>query len=69
MTFLYDYRDEWRFRAEVIGTGQAQPDANYSRIVSKIGKAPPSTRTSTASDDAPCRIEGARGWVITPAQS
>ncbi|MFB9984923.1 hypothetical protein ACFSQQ_39405 [Mesorhizobium kowhaii] len=24
-----------------IGTGQAQPDANYPRIVSKIGKAPP----------------------------
>ncbi len=41
MTFLYDYGDEWRFRVEVIGTGQAQPDANYPRIVSKIGKAPP----------------------------
>ncbi|NGO54239.1 plasmid pRiA4b ORF-3 family protein [Allomesorhizobium camelthorni] len=40
MTFLYDYGDEWRFRAEVIGTGQALPDANYPRIVSKIGKAP-----------------------------
>ncbi|MFD2053295.1 hypothetical protein ACFSQT_09385 [Mesorhizobium calcicola] len=35
------YGDEWRFRVEVIGTGQAQPDANYPRIVSKIGKAPP----------------------------
>lgn len=41
MTFLYDYGDEWRFRVEVIGTGQTQPDANYPRIVSKIGKAPP----------------------------
>lgn len=41
MTFLYDYGDEWRFRAEVIGTGQALPDANYPRIVGKIGKAPP----------------------------
>ncbi|MFD1985515.1 hypothetical protein ACFSOZ_23825 [Mesorhizobium newzealandense] len=41
MTFLYDYGDEWRFRVELIGTGQAQPDANYPRIVSKIGKAPP----------------------------
>jgi hypothetical protein len=40
MTFLYDYGDEWRFRAEVIGTGQALPDANYPRIVGKIGKAP-----------------------------
>lgn len=41
MTFLYDYGDEWRFRVEVIGTRQAQPDANYPRIVSKVGKAPP----------------------------
>ncbi|WP_352873430.1 hypothetical protein [Mesorhizobium sp. M1409] len=35
MTFLYDYGDEWRFRVEAIGTGQAQPDANYPRIVSR----------------------------------
>ncbi|EHK52946.1 IS1096 element passenger TnpR family protein [Allomesorhizobium alhagi] len=41
MTFLYDYGDEWRFRAEVIGTGQALPEANYPRIVGKIGRAPP----------------------------
>ncbi|MER9164719.1 hypothetical protein [Mesorhizobium sp. M0715] len=39
ITFLYDYGDEWRFRVEVIG--QAQPDANYPRIINKIGKAPP----------------------------
>jgi len=41
MTFLYDYGDEWRFRVEVIGTRQAQLDANYPSIVSKVGKAPP----------------------------
>ncbi|MER8970755.1 plasmid pRiA4b ORF-3 family protein [Mesorhizobium sp. M0808] len=52
MTFLYDYGDEWRFRAEVIGTGQARPDSNYPRIVSKIGKAPPA-------------VPGHRGRVTT----
>ena len=41
MTFLYDYGDEWLFRVEVIETGQAQPTADYPRIVSKIGNAPP----------------------------
>ena len=41
MTLLYDYGDEWRFRVEVIETGQAEPGADYPRIVSKIGKAPP----------------------------
>lgn len=43
MTFLYDYGDEWRFRVEVVATGQAQPGpgAGYPRIVSKLGKAPP----------------------------
>lgn len=41
MTFLYDYGDEWRFRVEVIETGQAEPEADYPKIVSKIGKAPP----------------------------
>ena len=41
MTFLYDYGDEWRFRIEVIETGQAEPGADYPRIVRKIGKAPP----------------------------
>jgi hypothetical protein len=41
MTFLYDYGDEWRFRVEVVETGQTQPGANYPRIVSKLGKAPP----------------------------
>jgi hypothetical protein len=40
MTFLYDYGDEWRFRVEVIETGQAEPGADYPRIVRKIGKAP-----------------------------
>ncbi|EHK54865.1 hypothetical protein MAXJ12_23157, partial [Mesorhizobium alhagi CCNWXJ12-2] len=40
MTFLYDYGDEWRFRVEVVETGQAQPGADYPRIVSKFGKAP-----------------------------
>lgn len=41
MTFLYDYGDEWRFRVEVIETGQAEPAADYPRMVRKIGKAPP----------------------------
>lgn len=41
MTFLYDYGDEWRFRIEVVETGQAQPAADYPRIISKFGKAPP----------------------------
>jgi hypothetical protein len=41
MTFLYDYGDEWRFRVEVVETGQAQPGADYPRTVSKFGKAPP----------------------------
>lgn len=41
MAFLYDYGDEWRFRVEVVETGQAQPGADYPRIVSKFGKAPP----------------------------
>ena len=41
MTFLYDYGDEWRFRVEVIETGQAEPGADYPRIVRRIGKAPP----------------------------
>ena len=41
MTFLYDYGDEWRFRVDVIGTGLAQPGANYPRLVGKLGKAPP----------------------------
>ena len=40
MTFLYDYGDEWRFRVEVVETGQAQPGADYPRIVSRFGKAP-----------------------------
>jgi len=40
MTFLYDYGDEWRFRVEVIETGQAEPGADYPRIVRKIGNAP-----------------------------
>lgn len=40
MTFLYDYGDEWRFRVEVIETGQAEPGADYPRTVRTIGKAP-----------------------------
>ncbi len=40
MTFLYDYGDEWRFRVEVVETGQAQPGAYYPRII-RFGKAPP----------------------------
>ena len=41
MTFLYDYGDEWLFRVEVVETGQAKPGADYPRIVSRLGKAPP----------------------------
>ena len=41
MTFLYDYGDEWRFRVEVVKLTQAQPGADFPRIVSRLGKAPP----------------------------
>ena len=41
MTFLYDSGDEWRFRVQAIDTRQAEPGANYPKIISKIGKAPP----------------------------
>jgi hypothetical protein len=41
MTFLYDYGDEWRFRVQMIEPGQAEPGADYPRIVSRTGKAPP----------------------------
>jgi hypothetical protein len=35
MTFLYDYGDEWRFRVQAIDTRQAEPGANYPKIISK----------------------------------
>lgn len=41
MTFLHDCGDEWRFRVEVVETGQAKPGADYPRIVSRRGNAPP----------------------------
>jgi hypothetical protein len=40
MLFLYDYGDEWRFKVEVIGSGEKAPAAKYPRIVASVGKAP-----------------------------
>jgi len=41
MTFLYDYGDEWRFAVEVVATAQEELGAEYPRMISKAGKAPP----------------------------
>jgi hypothetical protein len=41
MTFLYDYGDEWRFAVQVVATEQEELGADYPRITSKVGKAPP----------------------------
>lgn len=40
MTFPYDHGDEWRFRTEVIATGQPQPNASTRKFSARIGKAP-----------------------------
>jgi hypothetical protein len=41
MTFLYDYGDERRFAVQVVATEQEELGADYPRIISKVGKAPP----------------------------
>lgn len=40
MLFLFDYGDEWRFVAELIGFGAAEPKIKYPRVVNKVGLAP-----------------------------
>jgi hypothetical protein len=40
MTFLFDYGDEWRFMVELIGMRQAEPGAQFPRVVAIVGKAP-----------------------------
>jgi|tagenome__1003787_1003787.scaffolds.fasta_scaffold20905808_2 hypothetical protein len=49
MLFVYDYGDEWRFRVELIGRGEAAAGVAYPRVVARLGKAPeqyPSTDVS-----------------------
>jgi hypothetical protein len=41
MLFLFDYRDEWRFKVEVIGLGEKVPKARYSKVIKSMGTAPP----------------------------
>ena len=40
MLFVYDYGDEWRFRVELIGRGEAAASVAYPRVVARLGKAP-----------------------------
>ena len=40
MLFVYDYGDEWRFRAELIGRGETVAGVAYPRVVARVGKAP-----------------------------
>jgi hypothetical protein len=40
MIFLFDYGDDWRFRVEVIGEGQAKPGTRYPKVIAKVGEAP-----------------------------
>lgn len=40
MTFLYDYGDEWRFRVDLIATGEAKSGVDYPEIVGRAGTAP-----------------------------
>ena len=41
MQFLFDYGDDWRFQAEVIGQGEKVPRARYPKVLKAVGKAPP----------------------------
>jgi hypothetical protein len=41
MLFLFDYGDEWQFKIELIGLGERAPKARYSKVLAKVGKAPP----------------------------
>ena len=40
MLFLFDYGDEWRFRVEVVGHGDAAAGTAHPRVVASVGKAP-----------------------------
>ena len=40
MLFLFDYGDEWRFRVEVVGRGEAAAGTAYPRVAASAGKAP-----------------------------
>jgi hypothetical protein len=40
MLFLFDYGDEWRFKVEVIGLGEQEPEGRYPNILATVGKAP-----------------------------
>jgi hypothetical protein len=40
MTFLFDYGDEWRFKAAVIGIRKPELNARYPKVVKAMGVAP-----------------------------
>jgi hypothetical protein len=40
MLFLFDYGDEWRFRIEVVGRGEAAARTAYPRVGASVGEAP-----------------------------
>ena len=40
LTFLFDYGDEWRFRATLKAKGQKLAKTRYPRVVASQGKAP-----------------------------
>lgn len=40
MTFLFDYGDDWQFKAEMIDEGQKQPKLKYPKLLKSVGKAP-----------------------------
>ena len=41
MLFLFDYGDEWRFKAQLVGLGKKIPKARYPKVLATVGKAPP----------------------------
>ena len=40
MLFLFDYGDEWRFRLEVVGSGDGAPEGRHPKVIAAVGKAP-----------------------------
>jgi hypothetical protein len=38
--YLFDYGDEWRFKVRVHAIGEADPEAQYPRLVETVGRAP-----------------------------
>lgn len=40
MLFLFDYGDEWRFRIEMVGRGEAAARTAYPQVVASVGEAP-----------------------------